>query len=225
MTTKSFHLYLDSADIQKLRTQLPHPLVHGVTTNPTLLKRAGVSEAALPRLLQDILALGVKQVQAQVTTPDALGIVEEAHRLLKRVEPDRLVVKIPATREGFRAGAQLSAEGVPVTYTAVYSPEQVLFAAQMGATYAAPYLGKLMDLGLDALALLREMQQQVSMRGGDMRLLVASVRKPEVFRAALAVGVEAATISPKLFGELLGNELTLAAERAFMSDALSLRQG
>jgi transaldolase len=224
MPSKSFHLYLDSADLQKLQAQLPHPLVHGVTTNPTLLKRAGVSGEALPALLQSILALGVKQVQAQVTSVDARGMLEDAHRMVGKLGPDRLVVKIPATREGFRAGAQLSAEGIPVTYTAVYAIEQVLFAAQLGASYAAPYLGRLQDIGLDWLALLREMQQQVTGRGGDMRLLIASVRKPEAFRAAIAAGVEAATISPKLFSELLGNELTLAAERVFIADAASLRQ-
>jgi transaldolase len=131
------------------------------------------------------------------------------------------VAKIPATREGFRAGAKLSSEGVSVTYTAVYAPEQALFAAQLGAAYAAPYLGRLQDLGVDYLPVLREMQQQVTLHGGETRLLIASVRTPEVFRAALAAGVEAATISPRLFGELLANEHTLAAERVFLADARS----
>jgi hypothetical protein len=67
------------------------------------------------------------------------------------------------------------------------------------------------------------MQHQVEIRGGPMRLLVASIRNIEVFRAALAAGVEAATISPKLFGEVLDNELTLAAERTFLADARSER--
>jgi transaldolase len=225
MASKPFHLYLDSADLQKLRAQLPHPLVHGVTTNPTLIKRAGVPTEAVPALLRDILALGVKQVQVQVTSPDVPGMIDEARRLVDRLGAGKVVAKIPATREGFRAGAQLSAEGVPVTFTAVYAPEQVLFAGQLGAAYAAPYLGRLQDLGVDHLAILREMQLQVTLRGGEMRLLVASVRKPEAFRAALAAGVEAATIAPRLFAELLANELTLSAERAFLADARSTPRG
>ncbi len=222
MAAKPFHLYLDSADLPKLRAQLPHPLVHGVTTNPTLLKRAGVSGSALPELLRSILELGVKQVQAQVIAQDEPGILAEARALVGRFEPNRLVVKIPATREGFRAGAQLSRDGVPVTYTAVYTVEQVVFATQLGAAYAAPYVGKLEDLGVDSLSVLREMQHQVELRGGPMRLLVASIRSLEAYRAAIGAGVEAATISPKLFSEALDNELTLAAERAFLADARSM---
>ncbi len=142
-----FHLYLDSADLAELETCLPHPVVHGVTTNPTLLKRAGVGLAAVPGLLARCIELGARQVQAQVHSEHVDGMLEDARALLPHFDLGQLVIKIPATRQGLDAGARLIAQGVPVTWTAVYAPEQAHFAAQLGAAYAAPYLGRLEDAG------------------------------------------------------------------------------
>ena len=128
-------------------------------------------------------------------------------------------MKIPATREGLRAGAQLSAAGHPVTCTAVYAPEQAHFAATLGAAYAAPYLGRLEDSGVDGLALIARMQALVAQTGAPMRLLVASVRSREAYLALLALGVGAITIAPRLFSELLDHSATLEAERGFLADA------
>lgn len=212
-----FHLYLDSADLAELRACLPHPVVHGVTTNPTLLKRAGIARDAVPGLLQAAIELGAKQVQAQVTAAQADAMLDDAERLLRPFERGRLVVKIPATRDGLRAGAQLSARGVPVTYTAVHALEQAHFAAQLGAAYAAPYLGRLQDAGIDGLARIAEMQALVA--GSATRLLVASVRTRDAYLALLRIGVGAVTIPPRLFAELIDHDATLAAERGFLADA------
>ena len=192
-------------------------MIHGVTTNPTLLKRAGVGRDALAGLLQTAIELGAKQVQAQVSAAQADAMLEDAERLLRPFDRGQLVVKIPTTREGLRAGAQLSARGVPVTYTAVYVLEQAHFAAQLGAAYAAPYLGRLEDAGVDGLALIAQMQSAV--QGSGTRLLVASVRSRDAYLALLRIGVGAITIPPRLFAELMDHESTLAAERAFLADA------
>ena len=215
--TAPFHLYLDSAELSELRACLPHPVVHGVTTNPTLLKRAGVGRDALAALLQTAIELGAKQVQAQVTAAQSDAMLEDAERLLRPFERGQLVVKIPATRDGLRAGAQLSARGVPVTYTAVYAPEQAHFAAQLGAAYAAPYLGRLLDGGVDGLAMIAEMQSLLN--GSATRLLVASVRTRDAYLALLRIRVGAITIPPRLFAELVDHDATLAAERGFLADA------
>jgi len=212
-----FHLYLDSAELSELRACLPHPVIHGVTTNPTLLKRAGVGRDALAALLQTAIELGAKQVQAQVTAAQTDAMLEDAERLLRPFERGQLVVKIPATRDGLRAGAQLSARGVPVTYTAVYVLEQAHFAVQLGAAYAAPYLGRLDDAGIDGLALIAQMQSLVD--GSATRLLVASVRTREAYLALLRIGVGAVTIPPRLFAELIDHDATIAAERGFLADA------
>jgi transaldolase len=219
---QAFHLYLDSADLADLQTCLPHPAVHGVTTNPTLLRRAGITRATLPKLLNTCIKLGARQVQAQVHAADTEGILADAHQLVREFNPGQLVVKIPATRDGLRAGAELSAEGIPVTYTAVYAPEQAHFAAQLGAAYAAPYLGRLEDSGVDGLALIGQMQSLVSRSGANTRLLVASVRSRAAYLALLELGVGSITIPPKLFSELFDHSATLDAERGFLADAAVL---
>jgi transaldolase len=219
---RGMHLYLDSADLAELKTCLPHPVVHGVTTNPTLLKRAGVTRKALPALVEHLLKLGARQVQAQVHAADVDGMLADAQWLLKLADPGQMVVKIPATRQGLQAGAQLSAQGVPVTYTAVYAAEQAHFAAMLGAAYAAPYLGRLQDVGVDGLGLIAQMQSLVERSDeGDSttRLLVASVRTREAYLALLRLGVGAITIPPRLFAELLDHPATLDAECGFLADA------
>ena len=110
---QDFHLYLDSADLAELKTCLPHPVIHGVTTNPTLLRRAGIGRNDLPGLLKRCIELGARQVQAQVYSSEVDGMLEDARALLSHFEPGQLVVKIPATRQGLDAGARLIAQGVP----------------------------------------------------------------------------------------------------------------
>lgn len=216
---KPFHLYLDSADLNELRGCLPHPVVHGVTTNPTLLRRAGIRRAELPKLFEQLLELGAKQVQAQVNVAETDAMLEDAQTLLAGFDLGQVVIKIPATRDGLRAGAALSAQRVPVTYTAVYAPEQAHFAAQLGASYAAPYLGRLEDAGIDGLALIARMQTLLERSGADTRLLVASIRSRAAYLALLEIGVGAITIPPRLFAELLDHAATLDAERVFLADA------
>ena len=218
----SFHLYLDSADLTELQTCLPHPAIHGVTTNPTLLRRAGISRDALPALLHTCLKLGAYQVQAQVHAANTDGILADARNLLAEFNPGQLVVKIPATRDGLRAGAELSETGIPVTYTAVYALEQAHFAGQLGASYAAPYLGRLNDSGVDGLALIGQMQAVLERSGAATRLLVASVRSRADYLALLELGVGSITIPPKLFAELFDHRATLDAESGFLADAAAL---
>lgn len=214
-----FHLYLDSADLGELGACLPHPIVHGVTTNPTLLRRAGVTRAALPALFERLLALGARQVQAQIHAEACDDMLEDAERLLRGFDPGQVVVKIPATRDGLRAGAALAARDVPVTFTAVYALEQAHFAAHCGAMYAAPYLGRLEDAGIDGLGLIGQMQQVVERSGAPMRLLVASIRSREAYLSLLRLGVGAITIPPRLFAELVDHPATIEAERHFLADA------
>ena len=222
MNATDFHLYIDSADIAQIEACLPHPVIHGVTTNPTLLRRAGVSRADVPGLLARCIERGARQVQAQVHSVEADGMLEDALELLRHFDEGQLVVKIPATRQGLRAGAHLIAQGVPVTWTAVYALEQAHFAAQLGAAYAAPYLGRLNDSGVDGLARIAQMQALVAQAPAARtrtRLLVASVRSRDAYLALLQLGVGAITIPPQLFAELMDHPATLEAERGFLADA------
>ena len=238
------HLYLDTADTAELARVLPSPVVHGVTTNPTLLRRAGVAWDGLPELVRRVADLGARAIHLQVRHRETDDMLRDARELASLAGHLQVVVKLPATRAGLSAAATLAADGVPVTLTAVYHVEQVLWAALVGARYAAPYLGRLDDAGRDGLAEVAAMEAALRTYGGrqrnavagriagahapdtpfakdeaSLRLLVASVRSPEAFRALLALGVGAITVPVPLFERLVEHEETLAAERAFLADA------
>ena len=218
------HLYLDSADASELDRVLPSPLVYGVTTNPTLLKRAGLDWSGLPDFVRHVATLGARAVHVQVRSDDTSGMLADAREYLVLDERARIIVKLPATGAGFAAAAVLAAEGVDVTMTAVYEPEQALWSVLAGARYAAPYLGRLDDAGRDGRAVVQAMQDVVDRYGRradgtDLRLLVASIRTRQDFVDLLHLGVGAITVPVRLFEELTENEATLAAERAFLADA------
>lgn len=219
----ALHLYLDSADLAALKQVLPNPLVYGVTTNPTLLKRAGVKWRDLPELVDRIFDLGVRALQLQAVGESADTLTRSGRELAGLGDTRRIFVKLPATREGFDAAARLTKDGFGVTTTAVYRPEQALFSAQVGASYAAPYLGRLQDAGHDGLAVIGQMQTLLELYAPHpTRLLVASVRTREAVLSLLASGVGSLTLPPALFAELLGNPETSAAAATFMQDAQSL---
>ena len=223
MTDLPLHVYIDSADLGDLAAVLPHPLIHGVTTNPTLLRRAGVAADGMPALLEQLRGWGMRAVHVQVASADEAGMLRDADGAVALAEPGLVVVKIPATRAGFAAGSRLSARGVPVTYTAVYEPEQAAFAAMSGAAYAAPYLGRLTDQGRDGLATISNMQALVDCYGPSTRLLVASVRSRTDFLALLDIGVGAITVPPALIPALLDHSVTLDAELVFLDDARAMQ--
>ncbi|NBC97108.1 MAG: transaldolase [Deinococcus-Thermus bacterium] len=219
------HLYLDTADLGEVAGVLPHPLIHGVTTNPTLMRKAGLRYDALPDFVQAASDLGAHRVHVQVRHRDVEGMLRDARAvadLAGAVEP---VVKIPATREGFAAASHLASAGMAVTMTAVYEPEQVVWSLLAGATYAAPYLGRLGDAGRDGPAVVATMQRLLERYrdeiGGELRLLVASVRSREAFLELLDIGVEAVTIPTRLFDDLVEHDATREAEATFLKDAES----
>ena len=219
----ALHLYLDSADVKTLGLLLPNPLVYGVTTNPTLLKRAGVRWDALPQFVDQILNLGVRALHLQAVGETADELTRSGDELAKLGDTERIFLKLPATREGFEAAARLTGKGLRVTMTAVYRPEQVLFAAQVGASYAAPYLGRLQDSGQAGLKLIGQMQTLLNLYAlHPTRLLVASVRTREAVLSLFELGVGSLTLPPVLFTELLINPGTTTAAATFMHDAQSL---
>src|SRR4051794_33922745 len=110
-------LYIDSADMADIEAALASGYVYGVTTNPTLLRRAGARASDVPALISRAFELGASEVHAQTYSDDAAGMVAEG-KALAALDPGRVVVKIPATDQGYRAAAQLSAVGHRVTLTA-----------------------------------------------------------------------------------------------------------
>jgi transaldolase len=210
-------LYADSADRNEVGALLADRLIHGVTTNPTILGRAGLGADAAPDLYQEWTAHGAAEVFFQATGVDRAAMESSGLRIAELGVG--AVVKVPATAVGFPVAARLAASGVPVLVTAVYSSAQAVTAAAIGARYIAPYLGRLDDAGVNGLGLVREMVGLLS--GTETNALVASVRSPERIVELVAAGVRHITAAPAVLRAALEHEASDAAAAVFERDARS----
>jgi len=213
-------LLLDSADPVAWADWLPSGLFHGVTTNPTLLRRAArpCRLEELERLTCEALDWGMQEIHLQAWGGDAEALTTCGDRLAA-LAPGRVLVKLPITRAGAEAARRLIATGVPVTFTACYAVPQVLVAAALGARYIAPYLGRIGDLGRDGHADLIAMQQALDGVGATTRLLVASLRHPTDLSQLAAAGVGCFTMAPALAEDLFAIDPTAEAAAQFERDA------
>lgn len=216
----TLQLLLDTADEQAWRQWLPSGLFRGVTTNPTLLRRAGCpcTLPELQRLAERAFSLGAQELHLQtwgadVESASACGLA------LGAIDPARVLVKVPLTRDGAETARQLIEAGLAVTFTACYEAHQVLIAAALGARYVAPYLGRISDSGRDGHAELIAMQRCLDGLGSSTRLLVASLRRPDDLTRLAAAGMGTFTISPDLAAALFASEATAAAAAQFEHDA------
>ncbi len=149
-------------------------------------------------------------------------MLQDAARLVE-IDPARVVIKIPATPAGISAAAQLAAQGVRVTLTAVYTVAQAILAMSVDAQYIAVYLGRMRDDGLDALALVGQMQRTLRAQHSSMQILAASIRTPAEVEALAELGIAAATLPLAVVQQLPESSATMAAAAAFSAAARSLQ--
>lgn len=205
--------YLDSADAAETSALLGSGLVAGLTTNPTLLQRAGVRNDGIPDLVRSAREAGARTVFVQSWGVDAAEL-EDRGRWLRSLGDD-VVVKVPVTDAGLRATARLAGDGIPVLVTAVYGAAQVLPVLASGARYVAPYLGRMNDAGLDGVAEVARMQRVIDAGGSDLRVLVASLRQVSDLLDLAEQGVSDFTFAPAMWPRLAADPLTSAAVEVF----------
>ncbi len=211
-------LFLDSADTAAWERLLPSGIFHGVTTNPLLLERAGLrcDVETLGALARRAAMLGAHEIHLQAWGDGEDALVRTGEALAATAPGAKAVlVKVPATPEGFRAAARLKAAGCAITLTAVYNPGQLLAAAALGAAYAAPYLGRLDDAGRGGQATVAAMHEILKGTGAATRLLVASLRGAEVVAALAQRGLDTFTFGPEVAEALLRDPLADEAAAAF----------
>ena len=215
-------LYLDTADRTAAEDLLATGLFAGVTTNPTILQRSGLGVAAAGDVHRWATEAGAREVFFQVWGDDPGVLVERGHAL-RELGPE-VVVKLVASRAGASACARLSAAGVPTLLTAVYAPAQAVVAAAAGATYLAPYLGRLDDAGRDGIAEVAAMQELLAATGSPTKVLLASIRDVASMVALARRGVDCFTLGTAVAETLFTDELTAAADAAF-EDAVRATSG
>ena len=202
-------LYIDSADRDQLEPLLATGLFAGVTTNPAILSRSGLTAAELPALADWLRARGVTRFYAQATGTTVAELRETARRIADL--GDDVVIKLVATTAGLTVARELTHAGREVLITAVYHPAQALLAAAAGAQEIAPYVGRASENGRDGVALVADI-----VRGApSVRVLAASLRSPDQVAAVAAAGAHDLTLAPAVAQALFTDTLTLAASAEF----------
>lgn len=219
MTAPAPRLYVDSADIDRVSALLTTGVVYGVTTNPTILERGGRTAAEIPDLYARWSDEGAREIFFQTWGGDADSFLRNADGI--RALGDRVVVKVPATRDGFTAASALVRDGATVLVTAVYSVAQALACAALGAQYIAPYLGRMRDAGIDGDAVIGRMQEMCT--GSDSQVLAASLRAPEDITGLRLAGVSYFTAAPDVLDRMLSHEVSDSSAAEF--DAAMVRLG
>ena len=215
-------LYIDSAAHGDWKLPPGCPPVQGVTTNPTLVLRAGlpVSLPAYRRLVAQAGECGLPELMLQLPQPD----VAQGMAWLDALQPDaeraavHLTIKLPCHPDWETLMDAVRARRLPVLLTGVANPVQLMWAAHKGAAYVAPYLGRLQAGGRDVWALVGAC---VAMQAQGTGLLAASVKSADVLAQLIAAGAAAATVQPALIASLATDSITADAMRQFDADVLA----
>lgn len=206
-------LWLDTANIEDIREINRWGVLAGVTTNPTLAAKEGV---AFERRLKEIAAEVDGPVCGEVISTNYDGMMEEALRLVE-LAPN-LVVKVPVLAEGYAAVAELTRRGIKTNMTLCFSATQAILAAEAGATYISPFLGRVDDIGNDGINLVEEIVDIYRTQGYRTNVLAASLRSPQHVVDAAKVGADVATMPVSVFRALVKHPLTDIGLKRFLED-------
>ncbi|MGE0201238.1 MAG: fructose-6-phosphate aldolase [Candidatus Melainabacteria bacterium] len=207
-------LFVDTADLEEIRQAAALGVVSGVTTNPTLLAKSATSNVR--DTIKEICELVPGPVSMEVVTDTAPEMIEEGRQYAAWAE--NVYVKVPFGIEGMKAVSVLAEEGIPTNVTLVFSLNQVLLAANAGATIISSFVGRLDDLGHDGLALIAEAVELVDSYEFESEILAASIRHPLHVVDAAKAGAHISTIPFKVLMQMYNHPLTEKGIEAFKSD-------
>ena len=207
--------FIDTANVEDIRKANDMGVICGVTTNPSLIAKEGRDFNEVIKEITSIVD-GPISGEVKATTVDAEGMIAEGREIAK-IHPN-MVVKIPMTVEGLKATKVLSSEGIPVNVTLIFSANQAILAANAGAAYVSPFLGRLDDINTPGIDLIRNISEIFDIYGYDTEIIAASVRNPiHVTDCALA-GADIATVPYKVIEQMTKHPLTDQGIEKFQAD-------
>jgi transaldolase len=210
-------IFIDTGDIGEIKEAVAMGAIDGVTTNPSLLARAG---KPIKRAIAEICEVVDGPVSAEVLATTTDGILKEGRELAK-IHPN-VVVKVPLIVDGLKAVRVLSAEKIRTNVTLCFSPTQALLAAKAGAAYISPFIGRLDDLSEEGMQLIEQIVTIYNNYDFDTEVLVASVRHPVHVVQAAMIGAHVATIPFKVITQLVKHPMTDIGLKKFLDDAKSI---
>lgn len=205
--------FLDTANIESIKKYNDWGMVDGVTTNPTLIAKEGVS---LERRIKEIIKVVKGPVSAEVIATDTAGMVREGRKYATWGK--NIYVKVPCTPEGLQAVKIFKKENIKTNVTLVFSAGQALMVAKAGGDLVSPFIGRLDDIAEDGMSLIAEIMEMYGNYGFATEVLVASIRHPRHVIDAAKLGADIATMPPDILEKLVKHPLTDKGLAAFLAD-------
>jgi transaldolase len=212
-------LFLDTAEIEEIRTIARWGVLDGVTTNPTLYAKVGGSYESI---LEEICSITSGPVSAEVVADDVEGMLREG-RAFSKIAPN-IVVKVPMSETGLEAIAAFAEEGIRTNCTLIFSANQGLLAAKAGAYLLSPFVGRLDDINQDGMDVIRELAAIIDMHGYESEVLAASIRHPRHVTDSALAGAHVATLPFKVFQQMVRHPLTDKGITQFRADWQKARE-
>jgi transaldolase len=211
-------LFLDTADIEEIRTAARWGVLDGVTTNPTLYAKVGGS---YEDILKEVCSITPGPVSAEVIAEDVDGMLKEG-RAFAKLAPN-IVVKVPMSETGLEAISRFAEEGIKTNCTLIFSANQGLLAAKAGASLLSPFVGRLDDINQDGMDVIRELVSIVEIHDLETEVLAASIRHPRHVTDAALAGSHVATLPFKVLQQMVHHPLTDKGIVAFQKDWAAAR--
>ena len=209
-------ILVDHADINAIKKMYEYYPVDGVTTNPSILKKAGKNPYDVLLEIREFIGKDA-DLHAQVISRKAEDMVTEAHKMLEILGANTFI-KVPVVSEGLKAIKILATEGVSVTGTAIYNQMQGFLAGKAGAKYVAPYVNRIDNLGANGIQVAKDIHDMLKKAGLATQVLAASFKNSQQVQELAAYGVEASTVAPDVIEGLIKVDAARCAVDVFISD-------
>lgn len=206
-------LFLDTANVEHIREANEMGVICGVTTNPSLIAKEGRD---FNEVIKEITGIVDGPISGEVVSENAEGMIKEGREIAAIHK--NMIVKIPMTVEGLKAVKVLASEGIKTNVTLIFSANQALLAANAGSTYVSPFLGRIDDISMDGMELVRTIAEIFDVHGIDTEIIAASVRNPIHVTEAAKAGAHIATVPYSLVMQMVKHPLTDAGLEKFKAD-------
>ena len=194
-------LFLDTADVKAVESRLSTGLISGITTNPTLIRKAGKNPQHVYKALID---LGINDISMEVVGDSEEELFSNAMGHVKTYD-DKATIKLPCSVDGLKVCKRLSMVNVRTNVTLVFSPAQAILASLAGATYISPFIGRMDDNSLDGMKLINDITNTLTT---DTKVLAASIRDPQSVSMAFTLGADICTVPTTVFDKMYNHVLT-----------------
>ena len=205
--------FLDTANVEHIKEANEMGVICGVTTNPSLIAKEGRD---FNEVIKEITEIVDGPISGEVVSEDAEGMIKEGREIAAIHK--NMIVKIPMTAEGLKATKVLASEGIKTNVTLIFSATQTLLAANAGATYVSPFLGRVDDISMIGMDLVRDIAEIFAVHGIETEIIAASVRNPIHVIEAAKAGADISTVPYSLVMQMLKHPLTDQGLERFKAD-------